>query len=36
VRVSVSTTKILLPAAIAFIVVGGVFLIVADLLRRRW
>lgn len=36
VRVSVSTTKILLPAAIAFIVVGGAFLIVADLLRRRW
>jgi uncharacterized protein involved in exopolysaccharide biosynthesis len=36
VRVSVSTTKILLPAGIAFIVVGGAFLIVADLLRRRW
>jgi len=35
-RVSVSTTKILLPAAIAFIVVGGGFLIIADLLRRRW
>lgn len=34
-RVSVSTTRILLPAAIAFIVVGGAFLIIADLLRRR-
>lgn len=36
VRASVSTTKILLPAVIAFLVVGGAFLIVADLLRRRW
>ncbi|MBV9486251.1 MAG: hypothetical protein JO246_09365 [Frankiaceae bacterium] len=35
VRVSLSTTKILLPAVIAFIVVGGAFLIIADLLRRR-
>jgi hypothetical protein len=35
VKVSVSTTKILLPAVIAFIVVGGGFLIIADLLRRR-
>jgi uncharacterized protein involved in exopolysaccharide biosynthesis len=35
-KVTPSTTKILLPAAIAFIVVGGAFLIIADLLRRRW
>lgn len=34
-RISVSTTKVLLPAVIAFIVVAGVFLVIADLLRRR-
>lgn len=36
VKVSPSTTKVLLSAAIAFVVVGAGFLIVADLLRRRW
>lgn len=36
VKISLSTTKVLLPAVIAFIVVGGAFLIVADRLRRRW
>jgi hypothetical protein len=35
VRISVSTTKVLLPAIIAFIVVAGAFLVIADLLRRR-
>jgi hypothetical protein len=35
VKVSPSTTKVLASAAIAFIVVGSAFLIVADLLRRR-
>jgi capsular polysaccharide biosynthesis protein len=36
VKVSPSTTKVLVSAAIAFVVVGAAFLIVADLLRRRW
>jgi hypothetical protein len=36
IKVSVSTSKVLLPAVIAFLVVGGAFLIVADRLRRRW
>jgi hypothetical protein len=35
VKVSTSTTKVVLPAVIAFIVVAGGFLIIADLLRRR-
>jgi hypothetical protein len=35
IRVSISTTKILLPAVIAFLVVAGAFLIIADQLRRR-
>jgi capsular polysaccharide biosynthesis protein len=35
VRVPQTRTKILLPAAIAFLVVAGGFLIVADLMRRR-
>jgi hypothetical protein len=36
VKVSVSTKKLLISAAVAFVVVGVAFLIVADLLRRRW
>jgi hypothetical protein len=36
IKITPSTTKVLLPGVIAFIVVAGAFLIVADLLRRRW
>jgi hypothetical protein len=36
VKVSVSTKKELVSAGVAFVVVGAAFLIVADLLRRRW
>lgn len=35
VRIPQSKTKILLPAAIAFLVIAGGFLIIADLMRRR-
>lgn len=36
VKVSPSTAKVLISAAVAFVIVGSAFLIVADLLRRRW
>ncbi|HVT21878.1 MAG TPA: hypothetical protein VHE57_10855 [Mycobacteriales bacterium] len=36
VKVTVSTKKQLVSAGVAFVVVGAAFLIVADLLRRRW
>jgi capsular polysaccharide biosynthesis protein len=36
VKLNASTRKVLLSAAIGFVVVGAAFLIVADLLRRRW
>jgi capsular polysaccharide biosynthesis protein len=36
VKVSVSTKKQLVSAGVAFFVVGAAFIIVADLLRRRW
>ena len=36
VKVSVSTKKQLVSAGVAFVVVGAAFMIVADLLRRRW
>jgi hypothetical protein len=36
IKVSVSTKKELVSAGVAFVVVGAAFLIVADLLRRRW
>jgi hypothetical protein len=36
VKVSVSTKKQLVSAGVAFVVVGAAFIIVADLLRRRW
>jgi capsular polysaccharide biosynthesis protein len=36
VKVSVSAKKQLVSAGVAFVVVGAAFMIVADLLRRRW
>jgi hypothetical protein len=36
VKVKESTRKVLVSAAVAFVVVGAAFIIVADLLRRRW
>jgi capsular polysaccharide biosynthesis protein len=36
VKVTVSTKKQLVSAGVAFVVVGAAFIIVADLLRRRW
>jgi hypothetical protein len=35
-KVKESTKKVLISAAVAFVVVGAAFIIVADLLRRRW
>jgi capsular polysaccharide biosynthesis protein len=36
IKVKVSTKKQLVSAGVAFVVVGAAFMIVADLLRRRW
>jgi capsular polysaccharide biosynthesis protein len=36
IKVTVSTKKQLVSAGVAFVVVGAAFIIVADLLRRRW
>ncbi len=36
IKVKVSTKKQLVSAGVAFVVVGAAFIIVADLLRRRW
>lgn len=36
IKVTQSNKKVLLSAAVAFVVVGAAFIIVADLLRRRW
>jgi hypothetical protein len=36
IKIKVSTRKQLVSAGVAFVVVGAAFIIVADLLRRRW
>ncbi len=35
-KVKESSEKVLISAAVAFVVVGAAFIIIADLLRRRW